>query len=177
MTMCWERNPKKRPTFLEILDYLSPDFESEEFLKVSFYTKAKSKQAAPRMIKDSGGASPLNGDQDNKFDEENCDTNTALEMDVGGDIKFFPTVLNLDVLNSAKNNQESDSEDDKVTDKLIIPNGTSHVHKMNLLNSEGNGGSDPNDPTEPTSTNSPDSKRDSKTNGTLVNNRFNTTVC
>ncbi|XP_074599989.1 insulin receptor-like isoform X2 [Brevipalpus obovatus] len=177
MTMCWERNPKKRPTFLEIIDYLSSDFESEEFLKVSFYAKAKSKQVTSRSTKDSTSVIPPNSDHDNKFDEENCDTANAPELDVSGDIKFFPTVLNLDVLNSTKTNQDSDTEDAKVTDRLIIPNGTSHVHKMNLLNSEEKDKSNSSNPTEPSATNSPGGKKDTKTNGALANNRYNTTVC
>lgn len=177
MTMCWERNPKKRPTFLEIIDYLSPDFESEEFLKVSFYSKAKSKKVTTRSAKDPTGVTPSNSEQDSKFEEENCDPTNAPELDVSGDIKFFPTVLNLDVINSTKTNQDSDSEDAKVTDRLIIPNGTGHVHKMNLLNSEEKDKSNTSHPTEPSATNSPGSKKDNKTNGSLANNRYNTTVC
>ncbi|XP_053210076.1 insulin-like peptide receptor isoform X3 [Panonychus citri] len=43
MKVCWMRNPKTRPTFMELIEILLPDIDSEKFMKVSFYAKAKAK--------------------------------------------------------------------------------------------------------------------------------------
>jgi hypothetical protein len=37
MKLCWNRNAKARPTFIEIIDILLPDLDEERFEQVSFY--------------------------------------------------------------------------------------------------------------------------------------------
>lgn len=37
MDLCWDKNPKARPTFIELIDMLLPDINELKFREVSFY--------------------------------------------------------------------------------------------------------------------------------------------
>ncbi|XP_015788259.2 LOW QUALITY PROTEIN: insulin-like peptide receptor [Tetranychus urticae] len=104
MSACWMRNPKQRPTFFEIIDNLLPLFDSEKFMKVSFYAKAKAKtKLKSRIRQEITCTTPLKSSTACKYNEDDeleCSEHEIEieETDNGEEVKFFPT--NIDTLNS-----------------------------------------------------------------------------
>ncbi|KAG8185562.1 hypothetical protein JTE90_017566 [Oedothorax gibbosus] len=46
MELCWAKNPKARPTFIELIDMLMPDINQSRFREVSFYFTQRQETAA-----------------------------------------------------------------------------------------------------------------------------------
>lgn len=156
MTLCWTRNPRGRPTFLEIIDFLLSELEKpEKLLSVSFYAKSK-KEAKPPATKEISCTTPLKSESEtlSYFDEEDAD-NEVVKNDHPV-INFFPTTL--DVLNIVKNEMPST--------ELQLSNGT---NESQIKTSE-------NGTAKPKQSNSSDEFRDNKiSNGSLPH--YNTTIC
>lgn len=65
MTMCWARNPKARPTFVEIIEMLLPDVEHSKFAAFSFYHGEWQQMKVNTIPEVNEEELPEDGDNDN----------------------------------------------------------------------------------------------------------------
>lgn len=160
MTLCWTKNPRGRPTFLEITDFLLAEMDNpEKFLSVSFYAKAKQENKT-RSHREISCITPLKSDSETLscFDEEDGDTNTTKGDHL--DIKYFPTAL--DALN-----QTILADNDVPSNDHQLSNGTNNAQPLKL---------DENGTLTFKRNNSSDEVKDSKiSNGSLPH--YDTTIC
>lgn len=80
MSDCWQRNPKSRPTFIEIIECLLPE-ASPKFHEVSYYYRyrsqnLKNKQQRPDDRPPPDASTPLTIDERSDNGDANCDVST-----------------------------------------------------------------------------------------------------
>lgn len=90
MDLCWDRNPKARPTFIELIDMLLPDINHAKFREVSFYfTQRQETCTKENELCDSVTAStPMR----TQWMENQ---NSRDESDVESEVTFFPPTRNI----------------------------------------------------------------------------------
>ncbi|XP_035205023.1 insulin-like growth factor 1 receptor [Stegodyphus dumicola] len=94
MDLCWDKNPKARPTFIELIDMLLPDINQNKFREVSFYfTQRQETCAKENELCDSATAStPMR--------TQWMDTqNSREDSDDESEIAFFPPTRDISHVN------------------------------------------------------------------------------
>ena len=177
MNLCWARNPKARPTFVEIIEMLLPDVETTEFHTVSYYHGERSQKRPPSQ--EDAESTPLNSASKDAEDND-------------GDkvpVKFFPNPSNQWMFPASTDPREggeaalqidNDSEDNSCAEGDVAKkpkgekaNGTSLVKRVRFPFTD-----------KGASIQSSDGSKGSKissatSNGSLVNGHIpsNTTTC
>lgn len=55
MKLCWEKNPKARPTFIELIEFLLPDVITSDFSEKSFYYDQRGQPCSPDVVEEDDG--------------------------------------------------------------------------------------------------------------------------
>ncbi|XP_015912635.1 insulin-like peptide receptor isoform X2 [Parasteatoda tepidariorum] len=88
MELCWDKNPKARPTFLELIDMVLPDVDQGRFKEVSFYSSQRQETSTKESESESATAStPMR----TQWMEAQ---NSHEESDTESEITFFPPTRN-----------------------------------------------------------------------------------
>ncbi|RWS21104.1 insulin receptor-like protein, partial [Leptotrombidium deliense] len=120
MLLCWSKNPKRRPTFTEIIEMLLNDVlpNHGKFREVSFYFTQRLQMLQKYMQRNEqekvNGSTLLKtsvcGEQNEENEEENSDSD-----DGGGDlytVKYFPSRMNVPELADEQTLQIEENEND-----------------------------------------------------------------
>lgn len=137
MTMCWARNPKARPTFINIIEMLLSDVANTRFVETSWYHThwLVQRNAAQEQEDHSSESSPLTN-KDGSFLGEDGEKSILTGDGYGDDepgsdtpIRFFPSILSRtedeSVLSGDKSCLKSDSNSNsEAPSDLRQSNGT-----------------------------------------------------
>lgn len=90
MELCWAKNPKARPTFIELIDMLLPDINQKRFREVSFYFTQRQQESSANDTLDGATAStPMRTQW-----MDNPNANGREDSDAESEIAFFPPTRN-----------------------------------------------------------------------------------
>jgi insulin receptor len=138
MTLCWARNPKARPTFVEIIEMLLPDVENTKFVDISWYHTCwhVQRNSAIQEIADEqpSESMPLTmGLDDVTIDAEEASTANAGDDSVPSSDthNYFPSILSKTETESVVTNDTNKSDSNSNSEGVVEVrqgNGTARVN-------------------------------------------------
>ncbi|KFM63995.1 Insulin-like receptor, partial [Stegodyphus mimosarum] len=134
MDLCWDKNPKARPTFIELIDMLLPDINQNKFREVSFYfTQRQETCAKENELCDSATAStPMR--------TQWMDTqNSREDSDDESEIVFFPPTRDISHVNCRGDNYQQ--EDIRVENRAYSVHSNDGSKGMSVTSSDDSKGS------------------------------------